>query len=121
MREKPDALAPSRRAAAVFFVSFVALTGIAAAGPAPGSGKLPKDIREVATKHYVLRTNIKGDLVDDLARRMDGMYEEYTRRMKEFAPPKDAPKLPAYLFNKHQEYKDFTGMPNVGGVFVGFG
>jgi hypothetical protein len=49
------------------------------------------------------------------------MYEEYTRRMKEFAPPKDAPKLPVYLFNKHREYQDFTEMPNVGGVFVGHG
>jgi len=85
------------------------------------AGALPKDMRDVTTKHYLIKSNIKGDLVDDLARRMDGMYEEYTRRLKEFAPPKEAPKLPVYLFNKHEEYQAFTELPNIGGAFVGQG
>jgi len=98
--------------------AFVCLIAVNIAAIAARTGTLPKDMRDVPTKHYLIKTNIKGDLVDDLARRMDGMYEEYTRRLKDFAPPKDAPKLPAYLFARHQEYMDFTGMPNNGGVFV---
>jgi hypothetical protein len=104
-------------------VTLLAFATVAPAGPAPapGSGKLPKDIREVTTKHYVIHTNIAAELADDLARRMDAMHEEYSRRMKDFAPPKDAPKLPAYLFAKHAEYREFTGTTHTGGVFVGFG
>ena len=95
----------------------VLLAALFAAVPSH-AGTLPKGARDVSTKHYVIKTNIKGDLVDDLARRIDAMYEEYTRRMKEFSPPKDAPKLPVYLFNTHEEYQAFTEAPNMGGLFV---
>ena len=83
------------------------------------AGTLPPGMREIETKHYKVHTDIRGDLVDDLTRRLDAMYDDYSRRLKELAPPPAGErKLPVYLFDKHDQYKAFTSMNNLGGVFA---
>jgi hypothetical protein len=76
-------------------------------------------LREFSSKHYHFHTNLPADLTDDLARRMDGMYGEYAKLLKEFDAPKDADALPVYLFATQQEYAQFTSAPrNSSGIFV---
>src|SRR5687767_11089590 len=51
-----------------------------------------------STDHYTIRTNLDPEFADDIAKRMDAMYEEYTRRFIDFLPPGSLPRLEVYLF-----------------------
>jgi Protein of unknown function (DUF1570) len=78
------------------------------------------DLRIIHTKHYEIHTDLEATFAAELAHRMDVMYEEYEKRMKDFRPPADAPPLPAYLFTREQDYMTFTEhrVMHTGGVFV---
>jgi hypothetical protein len=77
-------------------------------------------LRIVKTRHYELHTDLDPGLVVDLTKRMDSMYEEYSRRLSEFHPPADAPALPVYLFNRQADYMALMGPggANSSGRFV---
>ncbi len=78
------------------------------------------DLRIVKTSHYELHTDLDDELVKDLSKRMDVMYEEYEKRLSDFRPPKNAETLPVYLFAYHADYMSFTEnqAANTGGIFV---
>jgi hypothetical protein len=81
---------------------------------------LPSDLRTVSTDHYILHTDLDNDLTTDLGHRMDVMWDEYARRLCEFAPPQNDRKLEAYLFARRSDYVHLTGerFRNTGGIFV---
>jgi hypothetical protein len=78
------------------------------------------DLRVIHTKHYEIHTDIESAFATELAHRMDVMYEEYEKRLKDFRPPKNAPALPAYLFTHEDDYLAFTEgrAVHTGGLFV---
>ena len=77
-------------------------------------------LRIVETRHYEIHTDLDDELVDDLGRRMDAMYEEYVRRLSEFQPPREQAALPVYLFQHRADYMAVTLYrgANTGGMFV---
>lgn len=78
------------------------------------------DLHELTTRHYRIHTDLDSALADDLARRLDAMYDEYTRRLADFRSSGDSPLLDAYLFRQQSDYIAFTGskLANTGGVFM---
>jgi hypothetical protein len=94
----------------VLFVGLLLPAWGAAAGP----------LREIKTRHYRIHTDLDRALADDLARRMDGMYDEYSRRLSTFTTGREIPALEVYLFRRQEDYLKFTGekMRNTGGVFM---
>jgi hypothetical protein len=82
-----------------------------------GDSDLPQ-LRVTNSRHYEIHTDLQPDFADDLARRMDAMFEEYGRRLNDFQPPGDAPKLAAYLFIKHDDYTRLTHTEHSGGIFM---
>jgi hypothetical protein len=77
-------------------------------------------LRTFATPHYIIHTDLDEDFAADLGHRMDVMWQEYSRRLSEFSPPANAPKLEAYLFARRVEFMQLTGnrFPNTGGIFI---
>src|SRR5438094_9175112 len=45
------------------------------------------DLRTLTTNYYRIQSDVESSLADDLARRMNRMYEEYSRRLVDFSPP----------------------------------
>jgi hypothetical protein len=99
----------------------------AALGAAP-------DVRLLSTDHYLIHTDIPPAVADDLGRRMDAMFAEYSRRLDSLASPATKPvagnsalvevpvshdRLEAYLFASKTEYDTATHhrVPNTGGLF----
>src|SRR5262249_7645351 len=78
-------------------------------------------LRIVQSRHYQIHTDLQPDFADDLARRMDAMFEEYGKRLDDFQPPENAPKLAAYLFSKHDDYTRLTHTEHSGGIFMSNG
>src|SRR5947207_3938805 len=78
-------------------------------------------MRQKEIGHYIVHTDVDSELARDLARRLDAMYEEYARRLVEFAPPHpDQQKFEVYIFAKRADYLKFTDnrFPNTGGIFM---
>src|SRR5690348_12742750 len=78
-------------------------------------------MRVLNSQHYQIKTDLDAQLAEDLARRMDLMYDEYTRRLVDFAPPTDANKpFQVDLYAKRADYMNLTSnrFPNTGGVFM---
>ncbi|HEX8323709.1 MAG TPA: DUF1570 domain-containing protein [Tepidisphaeraceae bacterium] len=90
----------------------VAIT-LAAAGPVFAQNK------PFQSKHYLIYSDLGEDATKDYARRLDGMYEEYARRLADFSIP-DGQKFQVYLFKKQSDYRRFTGgrLPNSAGIFI---
>jgi hypothetical protein len=89
----------------------------AAAGPATTTGTL----RQLDTRHYSIHTDLDRALAEDLARRLDVMYDEYARRLADFDRPEESSEiLQVYLFRRHEDYQNFVQnrAPNTGGVFL---
>jgi len=72
------------------------------------------------TRHYRIHTDLDYQLASDTARRMDSMYEEYSRRLVIFNLPETERIQDVYLFQHKADYINFTGnrLPNSGGVFM---
>src|SRR5205085_3153808 len=77
-------------------------------------------LRPVTTNHYRIQTDVDSFLAEDLARRMDGMYDEYSRRLVEFNPKEGSRLFDVFIFQTHSEYARYTNdrFPNTGGVFI---
>lgn len=101
--------------AAVLFLSFAThLSAVAQPlGPVPA-------MREIRTAHYLIRTDIESDFADEMAVRMDAMFDEYSRRLAEFTPDREFKVMDVYLFQRKQDYMAFTHnrFPNTGGIFI---
>jgi hypothetical protein len=106
-------------------------------------------LRVETTKHYEIHTDLPPALADELGKRMDVMYEEYVKLLKDFKPaattgrsinaspagtaappaaPAPAPaattvtdRLPVYLFEKQADYLALTHAENTAGVFARIG
>ena len=76
--------------------------------------------RGIETTHYRIHSDIDPVLADDLARRMEVMFDQYARRFSTFAQPPDHERLEVYLFRSKNDYTRFTSdrFPNTGGVFI---
>ncbi len=93
---------------------------LAAAGRHTTAGPIDPSLREVATKHYDIYTDLDESLVADLSSRLDVMYDQYTKTFSDFKRPSDSARLPVYLFVTHEKYMAFTDYSavNTGGLFV---
>ena len=98
------------------FHSFVFLLLGLASATASAQDRLPR----YQTKYYILHTDVDREFADDLHRRLDLMYEEYSRRLAAFARATDSPKFDVYIFAKRSDYDQFTdhNAPNSAGVFI---
>jgi len=76
-------------------------------------------LRNFSSRHYHIHTDLDASLADDLARRLDAMYEEYGRRLVEFVP-REQTRFDVYLFRRQADYAAFVGphATNTGGVFL---
>lgn len=77
-------------------------------------------LRILHSTHYRIHTDLDRNLTEDLSRRMDAMYEEYSRRLASFDANHSGDKFDVFLFAKRKNYLDFTGnkMSNAGGVTI---
>jgi hypothetical protein len=79
-----------------------------------------EDLRVVTSRHYRIHTDLDRDLIQDLSRRMDAMYDEYARRLADFPLPVDSDLFEAYLVHTEHKYLDIAGIGAKGtaGIFV---
>src|SRR3954449_430921 len=77
------------------------------------------ELRGLESRHYYIHTDLERSLAEDLAKRMDAMFEDYSRRLADFNPDRRT-KFEVYLFAKRVDYMKFTNnrIPNTGGVFM---
>ena len=77
-------------------------------------------LKELKSRHYNIHTDLDRPLAEDLARRLDAMYDEYGRRLATFVADKKVPPLEVYLFRRQEDYLEFTGhrLKNTGGVYM---
>jgi hypothetical protein len=95
---------------------------LATARPAPAADRVPPGTPQLPlyqTRHYQLHTDVPVDLAQDLARRLDAMFEEYAQRLSAFGTG-DVPRLDVWVFARKADYARFVGdkIPNTGGVFM---
>jgi hypothetical protein len=107
----------------VIAACLVAVLVFHAAGASAGAASsVPSGtLRQLDTRHYSIHTDLERSLAEDLARRLDAMYEEYARRLADFGTPVEQEQtLQVYLFRKHDDYQTFVQnrAPNTGGVFL---
>lgn len=102
----------ARMRLALFFAAVILLTSSRAVAHAGA--------RVIETPHYRIHSDIDPLLADDLARRMEVMFDQYARRFSAFADTQDHERLEVYLFNSKSSYTRFTNdrFPNTGGVFI---
>ncbi|GIW75355.1 MAG: hypothetical protein KatS3mg104_0418 [Phycisphaerae bacterium] len=76
-------------------------------------------MRTYETRHYRIESDLEPAVVRDYAKRLDAMYEEYSRRLADFTTP-SGQKFNVYLFQKRSDYIRFTGnrVPNSAGIFI---
>jgi hypothetical protein len=109
-----------RRTIAFISVVFVCLATLSAPSPAAaGAFESPPQLRVLEVRHYRIHTDLERAFAEDLGKRMDAMFEDYSRRLADFNPDRRT-KFEVYLFAKRQDYLDFTRnkVPNTGGVFM---
>jgi hypothetical protein len=79
------------------------------------------ELRVMDTRHYRIHTDLDRSFAEELGRRMDAMYADYSRRLADFSPnEKNNAKFEVYLFTRRGDYLAFTKnkVPNTGGVFM---
>lgn len=76
-------------------------------------------MRTYETRHYRIESDLEPAVVRDYAKRLDAMYDEYSRRLADFTTP-SGQKFNVYLFQKRNDYIRFTGnrVPNSAGIFI---
>src|ERR1700750_1460440 len=80
-----------------------------------------RESREFNSRHYRIYTDLDPILADDLARRMDQMYDQYAARLRQFVSGKEAmPRFEVRLYERQADYLPFAGptFKNTGGVFM---
>jgi len=60
-------------------------------------------MRVVHSRHYTIHSDLPADLTEDLARRLDEMYDEYSRRLTDFRPA-GRERLDVYLYSRRADY-----------------
>src|SRR5262245_19751392 len=72
------------------------------------------------SRHYTILSDLDRDLTVDLGRRADAMYEEYSRRLSDFAPSDSSARYEIRLFEQRSDYLKLTGdrFSNTGGIFM---
>lgn len=95
------------------------MLGVLFAAPAPAAA--PPNMRELETRHYRIHTDLDFELANDLAGRLDAMYEAYSWRLRLFREDgRELPRFEVYLYNDPADYLALTGqrMKHTGGVFM---
>ncbi len=71
------------------------------------------------SKHYRINSDLDPAAVKDYAKRLDALYDEYSRRLADFESSIDK-KFEVQLFRKRNDYLKFTGnrVPNTMGIFI---
>src|SRR5688500_17243606 len=91
----------------------------ASARPAPAAG--PQNMRQIQTRHYRIHTDLDFELANDLANRLDAMYEAYSWRLRLFNEAgRPLPRFEVYLYTNSNDYLALTGqrMKHTGGVVM---
>jgi hypothetical protein len=75
--------------------------------------------RTYETRHYRIESDLDPAVVRDYGKRLDSMFDEYSRRLADFTTPSDQ-KFKVHLFQKRSDYAKFTGnrVPNSAGIFI---
>ena len=92
---------------------------VARPAPAPAAG--PPNMRVMQTRHYRIHTDLDFELANDLAQRLDAMYDAYAWRLRLFNQDgRPMPRFEVYLYNDPKDYLALTGqrMKHTGGVFM---
>src|SRR5690349_3900844 len=78
------------------------------------------NLHVLRSDHYRIYTDLDAALADDLSRRMDAMYDEYSRRLVDFHGGGEEKQFDVYLFNRRIDYMKFTDnrFPNTAGLFI---
>src|SRR5688500_4004363 len=102
-----------RRSIAFLFAAFACLCALSA----PRAGA--QSLRVLEVRHYRIHTDLERNFAEDLGKRMDAMFEDYSRRLADFNPNRNA-KFEVYIFARRNDYLNFTKnrVPNTGGVFM---
>jgi uncharacterized protein DUF1570 len=79
-----------------------------------------QQLRELRTDHYLIHTDLDLPFAEDLARRMDVMYDEYSRRLSDFTPRQNQKLFDVYLYQHRDDYLHYTSnrFVNTGGIFI---
>jgi uncharacterized protein DUF1570 len=85
----------------------------------PARSSAAQDLRVFESTHYRIHTDLDSDLSDDLARRLDAMYEEYSRRLADLGRPDDSTPLEVYLVHSQEKYLHLVGL-TMGGTAGSF-
>jgi len=77
-------------------------------------------LRTLRSAHYLVHTDLDHRLAEEMAKRLDAMYDEYARRLEQFTMPNPDQKFEVYLFAKRDDYMKLTQnrYPNTGGIFM---
>jgi hypothetical protein len=112
--------ADNRRFVGAPGVILITLTALVALPAMPALATQPGDLPVTRTRYYRIHSELDPAFTQDIARRMDGMYAEYCRRLASFENDKPAAEMEVYLFKKQADYLRFLGQPlqNSGGVFM---
>jgi Protein of unknown function (DUF1570) len=77
------------------------------------------DLNTLDTEHYRIHTDLDRPLAEDLGRRMEAMYAQYSTRLSAFSVA-GVPKFEVFIFQHHQDYEQLVGdhFDNTGGIFI---
>ena len=108
-----------RRSIAGFVALLIAVAMLSAPGANHAAGGVQPELGVLEVRHYRIHTDLDRAFAEDLGRRMDAMFEDYSRRLADFNPDRRS-KFEVYLFASRQDYLNFTNnkVPNTGGVFM---
>ncbi|HEY7118132.1 MAG TPA: DUF1570 domain-containing protein [Tepidisphaeraceae bacterium] len=86
----------------------------------PAAHAAQRAMQLVKSKHYLIHSDLDDAQIYELGTRMEAMYGEYSRRLADFDLHEDRKPLDVYLFDRKQDYMEFTGgqYENTGGVFM---
>src|SRR5436309_10317166 len=100
-------------------IVFVITSFLLVAALPPGMLSAAPELRGLETRHYSIHTDLERALAEDLAKRMDAMFDDYCRRLQDFNPDRRT-KFEVYIFSRRVDYMKFTNnrVPNTGGVFM---
>src|SRR5687768_2636457 len=89
---------------------------------AASAGAARSNWRRFNSRHYHVHTDIDSPLAEELVVRLDGMYDEYARRLSGFGagPGNDAARSEVHLFARKHDFLEFTRNthPNSTGIFA---
>jgi hypothetical protein len=97
------------------------LAAVPASAQRAAAAAAPPGMREINTRHYRIHTDLDFELANDLAQRLEAMYEAYSWRLRLFHQDgREMPRFEVYLYRRQQDYLNLTGqrMKHTGGVFM---